>query len=413
MALLASRRADDGCREPDIGRAPTAETAADLDQLRSALCAVLPDIGAAAKQTSSNRCVPPASIGLLQQTGFMQALQPVRYGGLELRVGDFAPLIVDLAEACPSTAWVAAILAQHAHAIALFSPVVQEEIWSGNPQALVASSVAPVGKAENVPGGVQLSGRFGFSSGCDHAEWFMLGFRRPVRGDATEPQFAIVPRSAVAIHDNWHTAGLRGTGSKMLVVESVFVPEYRTESMFGMNFGLSKGFGTNKGPSFHAALQPQFSLSFSAVAVGIARKMAWVYRDWTLDRVRAYTGANAAGRAPAAMRLAQSTQQIEAARALLEKDWAAMDALCERRRLPGPDDLNRWRANQAFAISMAIQAGNRLFSACGGSAWYESSALPSLWCDLNMVGSHAWADYDTAREIYGRQLLGLDLDPAL
>ena len=41
-----------------------------------------------------------ASIALLQQTGFLRALQPARYGGLELRVGDFAPLIVDLAEAC-------------------------------------------------------------------------------------------------------------------------------------------------------------------------------------------------------------------------------------------------------------------------------------------------------------------------
>ena len=37
-------------------------------------------------------------------------------------------------------------------------------------------------------------------------------------------------RDQYRIEDNWHVAGLKGTGSKDIVVEETFVPEYRTQS---------------------------------------------------------------------------------------------------------------------------------------------------------------------------------------
>ena len=39
-----------------------------------------------------------------------------------------------------------------------------------------------------------------------------------------------MPRSDYTIDDNWQVIGLCGTGSKDIVVEDAFVPEYRTHS---------------------------------------------------------------------------------------------------------------------------------------------------------------------------------------
>ena len=50
-----------------------------------------------------------------------------------------------------------------------------EEIWGDNPDTLVSSSYQPVGKVEVVDGGFKLSGRWGFSSGCEYADWVLLG----------------------------------------------------------------------------------------------------------------------------------------------------------------------------------------------------------------------------------------------
>ena len=40
----------------------------------------------------------------------------------------------------------------------------------------------------------------------------------------------VLPRSDYTVEDTWHTMGLRGTGSNDIVVDDVFVPDYRTVS---------------------------------------------------------------------------------------------------------------------------------------------------------------------------------------
>src|SRR3546814_16664037 len=81
----------------------------------------------------------------------------------------------EIATVCASTAWVAQLLAVHSHAIAYYDPRLQEEIWGADPDALVGSSVAPVGKVTPVEGGYRLSGRYSWSSGCAHASRSLLG----------------------------------------------------------------------------------------------------------------------------------------------------------------------------------------------------------------------------------------------
>jgi alkylation response protein AidB-like acyl-CoA dehydrogenase len=380
-----------------------------LDRVR----AVLPQIAANADRAEEERRIPLENIALLKEAGLYRAFQPRIYGGLELLAQDYAPCLIELAGACGATAWVSSLLAQHVHMVALFSREAQDEIWGGGGDALVASSVAPIGKAETVDGGITLSGKFGFSSGSDHAQWYILGFRHPGFQPPQDKHFAIVRREDLTILDDWDTVGLQGTGSKTLIVDKVFVPDHRIEMLVALSTGKSKGFGSNASPIYHAAFVPHFNIGFPAVAIGMARRMAEVYAERTRSRIKVFTGQNATNRSPAAIRLARGIFPAEAALSHLEKDLRAIDARSASRQLPTTDEAFRFRTNHSYCIQLAIQAANELFGGSGGSAWFRSNEMQRLWRNINMCGAHAGTDYDTCSEVLGRYRLGLDLDPSL
>ena len=81
---------------------------------------------------------------------------------------------------------------------------------------ITAGLLFPVGKAEILPGGYRLSGRWQFGSGITHSDWVVSGaflYRDgspyPSKADHDSRLF-LVPRSEVEIIDTWHTTGLAG-----------------------------------------------------------------------------------------------------------------------------------------------------------------------------------------------------------
>ena len=72
-------------------------------------------------------------------------------------------------------------------------------------------------------GGHRLKGRWGFASGCDHAQWFLLNALAK-DGGKTEERLFLVPVGEIEIVDDWHVMGLCGTGSKSVTVKDSFVP---------------------------------------------------------------------------------------------------------------------------------------------------------------------------------------------
>ncbi len=378
--------------------------------MRENLQTILPEIAQNAELTEQQGSVPEKNIQLLRDIGFFKALQPVAFGGLELAIHEYTECIVALAEACASTAWVSGLLANHSHAIALFDEQLQADIWSENSNVLVSSSVAPLGKWELAEGGIRLSGRFGWSSGCDHADWAVLGYMGKNDMGQPGPCFAVVPREDYTILDDWDSVALKGTGSKSILLDNVFVPDYRCESLFALNYGLSRGFNSHPSGLFCLPFSPVFSLGFAAVAVGISRRMATVFKEKTANRVRAYTGAKVAESAPAYMRLAESVNQTAAALALLRSDWREMSNYCTDVKPPSSASVLDWRVHQAYATKLAIESVDRLFAAAGGSAWFNTNEMQRLFRDVHICGNHAQTDYDIAAQTYGRHLLGLSAD---
>lgn len=384
-----------------------------VNELRERLRSILPKIRQNTDRAEADRKVPDENIALLRAAGFFKALQPKAFGGSEVEFRDYGECLVELAEACASTAWAAGLLANHAQTIAQYAPQAQQEVWGQDRDALVASSVAPVGKAEVVTGGIRLSGTFGWSSGCDHASWAVLGYVGKNQMGQQGPCFALVPKRDFRIIDDWHTAALRGTGSKTIQVDGAFVPDHRCESLFALNTGLTKGFRSHEGTIFYVPFSPVFSLAFSAVAVGIALRFQKIFIETTKSRMRAYTGAKSVEDATVHARLAESTNQATAALELLRRDWREMSERSGARKLPANEDLMHWRSHQAYATKLAIESVDRLMAAAGGRAWFNNNEMQRLFRDIHIAGAHAHTDYGIAAQTFGRFLLGLPMDSKL
>ena len=56
--------------------------------------------------------------------------------------------------------------------------------------------------ARRVPGGWRLSGHYPFSSGCDHAQWAIVGAFLGERGDPRHIAYLLVPLAEVEIVDD-------------------------------------------------------------------------------------------------------------------------------------------------------------------------------------------------------------------
>lgn len=372
------------------------------DMVRS----ILPGISDCVAVAEMDRRTPDEAVELLRRAGVLRCLVPVRYGGLETDFLEFLDVLKLLSATCVSTGWFAGVAATHGHGITYYPQQAQDEIWADGPDTIVSSSFAPRGVARRVDGGYLLSGTWDYSSGVDHAEWVQLGFR--VEGPEGMTFLGLVPISDCRVIDNWHTVGLRGTGSKRVVVDAVFVPAYRCWGP-----GLMA-------PAAEPALHDNWiyripfiftATNFVAVVLGAAEGAVSAYRDGLAGRRRAHTDQPRIDNPLAYVRLAESAVELRAANALARQHWDTIVRMARDGVFPSEDEATQARADEAFAVRLAIQAVDRLMTAAGGGALRQEHSLQRYWRDIHNAGAHAWFDLENKLVIVGRHMVGLPPDP--
>ena len=306
----------------------------DVTRLAERIRAVLPQIQSRAEQTEKARMVPPENIALLKQTGLHRVFLPAAYGGYEAPLPVLTHALMDIAGACGSTAWVFGLMCTHNFMLAHFPRRLQEEVWRDNPDATASSSIAPLGQCSETDGGIRLSGRFGWSSGCDHTEWAIVGVNRPAADGTLTYCLAVLPRQDYHIEDDWYSAGMAGSGSKTLVLEQAFIPDYRIQAVDDMlHEGRSAGISAHPDSRlFHAPYRPYFASVFAAIGLGMAQKALEVFVAKNRNRRHAYNGVTVGTRHHILQRLGESAHQIRAARALMEASWLDHQQHAESRR---------------------------------------------------------------------------------
>ena len=370
---------------------------------------LLPVLRERAQETEDARVLGAETVKALQETGFFRLLQPTRYGGLEADPLTFYTAVRMIASACGSTGWVASVVGVHAWQLALFPEAGQEEVWGDDPATRMSSSYAPTGKARLAGDGHVLSGRWSFSSGCNHASWVLLG--GIVTGqDGTPVDFRtfLLPAGDYLIEDVWHTVGLRGTGSNDIVVDEVFVPAHRSLSFADVTRCACPGQEVNPAPLYRIPFGSVFSYAITTPVIGMATGAYDAHVAYQRTRISAaYAGHKVAEDPFAQARVAEAAGEIDAAWLALERNMTELMGHA-RAGEPIPMPLRlRIRRDQVRGTGRAISAVDLLFENSGGRALRTGTPIQRFWRDAHAGRVHAINDPERALSMFGRGEFGL------
>src|SRR5580704_11935498 len=214
--------------------------------------AMVPHIAACAAEARQARRVSESVVAQIEEAGLFRILQPARWGGYEMKPGTYYDVLIALAEGDMSVGWVYGVLGVHPWLMGLMDERAVRDVWGDDDSVRLCSSLMPVGKAEKVDGGFKLSGHWRFSSGCHYAQWALLGgaVQGGAAGAAPDIRLFMVPQAEYRIAHAWRVSGLCATGSDDILVDDVFVPEYRTRRMIDNFQCVGAGQASNRSPLY-------------------------------------------------------------------------------------------------------------------------------------------------------------------
>ncbi len=385
------------------------------EEMVASAAGLVPSLHARAAEADQLRRLPDANVAALRQAGLLKVLQPRRYGGCQLTLKSHIDTVAAIARGCGSTAWCMGVIHAHSWLMGSFPEAAQEETYGANPDTIISAVIAPRGRAHPVDGGYILNGFWPFASGCQHASWLLLGAQILDRAGATVDEAdLLVPTAAIAIRDDWHVAGLRGTGSCSVVAKDVFVPRHRYLSLPGIMAGKAPDAAAHEGCLYKSAPVPVLALALTPAALGLAEAALDAFRERLPGREIAYTNhIRQVESATTHRQVADAATKIHIARLLLHRCAADIEAAAESGAMMEFAMRARIRMDCAAAVRQCLEAVETLYLACGGSGLAESNPVQRAWRDLHAVNMHGALALETNQEMYGRILLGLEPNTTL
>jgi alkylation response protein AidB-like acyl-CoA dehydrogenase len=353
---------------------------------------------------------PDQNVADILESGLYGVMKPKRYGGSELGTETMIDVTIELASADPSTGWVYMLWAAHMWLQALWPEKALDEMWA-NPNSLASSVVSTVGDVVPVDGGYRWTGRGFFSSGVDHCDWLTAAVPIVKDGERVDFRWLLIPREDIEIIDDWNTIGLRGTGSKTIVLNDIFVPEYRTVQASAIATGEAPGREVNTHPMYGAAAGPNFTGAMSVPAIGAARGFLELFRERLERKVQVPDQTNSPylqdGMSTTMARFAEQVAHVDAARALLLLD--AREFSCLPAKDLSEEQGQRIRRDMTFTAQQARRAVNAIWEECGGGGLSESSPLQQFWRDSNAAAAHHGLTWDWQGDAWTKAALGLQV----
>ena len=390
-----------------------------IDALRGAG----PELKAEAAVNAEERRLSDRTAKILRETGVMRLPQPARYGGLEADPRVFVEAMMLASQYDGAAGWVLGVVGVHNWHIGLYADEVQAEVWGDDPDTWISSSYNYVGKATRVDGGFRLTGRWSFSSGCEHARWvFVGGFVYDDEGRPVEMRHFLLPRADYEIVDVWHVAGLSGSGSNDIVVNDAFLPDAHTMSWPDLKAHRCPGVEVNTAPLFRVPWGSMFLNAVTAPLVGMAKGMLDESVALVKQRVSGYIppgptaspfDAKRIWPAVTMSKLAEASAEIDAARVQMLDNLGDVFSYAQEGQEAPLEVRARARRDQVMAASRATGAANTIFSLAGGRGLSLKSPIQRLWRDAQAGAHHVVNGSDQALTSYGAFLMGEPIEDQL
>lgn len=389
--------------EPDLTPAAMVERAIGLR----------PRLLACQEECERLRTLPETTRQAFEEAGFYRILQPRRFGGYEFGLDTFTRVMSEIARACPSSGWTLALTAGHAHTVGRWPIEVQAELFGDRGDFRCPFVATPTATGTPAPGGYVVTGAWDYGTGCDVATHF-LGTVLVARGEGREPEplACLFPRADFSIVDNWDALGLRGTGSKRVVVEERFVPAAWTLPGTTVRERVGVRPPPHPNPLYAGPISCLLFMELAAVAVGVARGALDEYEAVLRKRTTLFP--------PPVPRYEHHEYQryfgeafglIDLAEAGLQRAARDYTERCRRDLEEGVpfDDVadRRLLLYQQRAVQSAVEAVDLLFRTAGTSAAKPGERMQRYFRDMSTIRTHLTMLYDRTAENYARLHFGL------
>jgi alkylation response protein AidB-like acyl-CoA dehydrogenase len=396
------------------GRAGTMPGRLSHEEVVARAESLVDGVRARARDAEQLRRLPEETMAEVEAADLLRTMVPTRYGGHGLGLRTVCELTRALARGCPSTAWVVGFLVEHNWQFARFPLEVQEEIFGAQPYIKAPAQLQPSAVMTPVEGGWRATGRWAFCSAVMHGDWAILAGVEAgdePGGDRRSALVFIVPMSEVTVVDDWHTAGMRATGSATIVVEDLFVPTHRATPFAGFASEDNPGAAIHPEPIVRYPLGASLTVFAASVAVGAAEETVELFRQQMSQRVLwATAGVKPADKPKSQARLAEATLQARTAE-LLWRD--ALDLLCDVNDGGGKLTMPQRAWVRLASTKAGLAARDAISTVCegaGAKAYYDDSPIQRFQRDIETMKGHVVFDIDRASVQYGRVALGLDPD---
>ena len=372
--------------------------------------ALVPALRERADRAEGAREMSKETLDDLHRAGLLRFHQPRRWGGMELDFVSLFDVPAEIGRGCASTAWNVANLGVHHWMLALYDERAQDEVWSDNPDALIASGIAyPQGRGRRVDGGFVITGFWNFSSGVDAADWNMLAVTVRDGERVIDHRMCLVPRSDYEIVDDWHVLGMRSTGSKSVRATDVFVPEHRALCMYLARGGDEfPGARVNPNPLYRVPLSALGSHCLSAAGVGNAQAALELTIEAIRERSTSYTAMRMRDFQAVQLRVAAAGAKVDAARLVIRTDCLDAQRIAGEHRAPTVEEKLRFKRNVAYAMGLCTEAVDALHALAGANGIYDRYPIQRLFRDQHALTGHIGFSWDAQGGPWALVALGGD-----
>ncbi len=340
------------------------------------------------------RRLSPTSVEALRSSGLFKMKSPHEVGGAEAHPVTQMDVIEAVTMIDPAAAWCMFITSAVTGGVfaSLSDDSVDEVLADGFP--FMAGSLRAGGQARRVEGGYRVSGRWAWGSGVEHSDWVAV----PVFSDGPPVIRALVPTNEVILHDNWHTLGMRGTGSCDYELDDVFVPD---------RFAIDAlGGGPPRGGALMRLGLPAYVVNeHGSFAYALGRLALQTMTEAAIEKKRGYLGGvSLADRQVFQRTIGQGTIRMNAcALAMAESLERMFDSAAAGP--PDPALVTEAQAAAVWCTDEAVDLVSELFRFTGGSAVMDGNEMQRILRDIYTVQSHLMVSAVTYEQ-YGQIVLG-------
>jgi alkylation response protein AidB-like acyl-CoA dehydrogenase len=390
-------------------------TAAQIDEWVERARSLAPLVAQYCDEAEQLRHLPRPLVEAMRERGLFCFWLPNSLGGPELSIEACVRVMEELSRQDGSTGWNSMISTNHSILWSHIRPEAAAAMTRGG-KTIIAGTIGSGGTASSpgggvavaVPGGYRISGRWPFASGCHHADWMVANGgifehgepRRTALGNVALFSFLIDP-AEVTLLDNWHTTGMRGTGSHDFEGADIFVPEERV-------------FSTNQPQTYEPSVlyrtsrTTPWSASIAGVSLGIARRALDTFIEVAKSKPANLGRATLMERETVHRAVGEAEGRLRSARCFMLETAHAVDACIERGE-EIPEALGAMMRCAASTASLAsMEVCDTMFTSAGMTSTYATSRLDRCFRDIHMVTQHVVGGL-AGLTASGRYFMGLGL----